>query len=352
MLDQETRLALLLARHRDAAVVTPAADRKALIRRDQLLVAGPDVAAVEDRVRRWSDHREDHEGVARIRLRATARVDVCELAAGLTGLAAAPNHVLHAQPLWWSGGAAHPRPSPPIPAPVPGRARPVTIAVLDTGVAPHPWYETADWYVPETVDSGHDTAGHGTFVTGLLLQHAPSARIRSLRVIADDGVGDELDLVRALARVGDAGIVNLSAGCYTYDDRPSPVVARAIAALGRRTVIVACAGNAACDRPFWPAGLKQVLAVAALTADGSAPAGFSNHGWWVDAAAPGVDLASCYPMVAPYDGYATWSGTSFATPIVAAAIAARADLPPPLAAHAVLDEATATLPGLGVLIRN
>jgi len=354
MIDQEARLARVLERHRDAVVVTPSAGRSALIRRDELLAAGPDVAVVEDRVRRWSDRREDHGEVVRIRLRSAARIDVCDLAAGLTGLAA-PNHVLHAQPLWWSGGATHPRPAAPMPAPVADGARPVDITVLDTGIARHPWYESSDWYVPEPIDPAHDTAGHGTFVAGLLLQHAPSARLRSLRVIADDGVGDELDLVRALARVGGTRLVNLSAGCHTYDDRPSPVVARAVAALDRRTVIVACAGNAAGDRPFWPAALKQVLAVAALAADGRARADFSNHGWWVDAAASGVDLRSCYPLVAPYDGYATWSGTSFATPIVTAAIAARSartGASPQEAAVSVLAEADVTLPGLGVLIRN
>ncbi|NED51479.1 peptidase S8 and S53 subtilisin kexin sedolisin, partial [Micromonospora aurantiaca] len=68
---------------------------------------------------------------------------------------------------------------------------------------------------------------------------------------------------------------------------PSPVLRQAIAALGRGTVVVACAGNAATDRPFWPAAMKPVIGVAAL--DGADRAWFSNHGWWVDACAQGVD---------------------------------------------------------------
>lgn len=44
---------------------------------------------------------------------------------------------------------------------------------------------------------------------------------------------------------------------------------------------------------------------------------FSNFGSLVDVAAPGVELASTFPG----NQYATWSGTSFATPLVAATAA-------------------------------
>jgi subtilisin family serine protease len=402
MFDQQARLERLLARHRDAVVVEPVAGRPALVRRDQLLVAGPDMPAVERLARRWYDSWHEEPGACRLRLRTRARVDVCELAAELSGdrrhrsLAVAPNHLVHGQPMWWSGPADLPRPAPPIdPPPIasaassddssadPKAAPPVTIAVLDTGLAPHPWYDTLEWYaeqrdeVAEVLDADLDyeldaQAGHGTFIAGVLLQYAPTARIRAKRVIGGDGVGDELDVIRALtwlAEWGQADVVNLSLGCHTYDDRPSPVLAQAIAALGRRTVVVACAGNAASDRPFWPAALKTVIAVAAL--DGDDRAWFSNYGWWVDACAPGVDIASCFvrfdgPIegswqrlagIDPDDfrGYATWSGTSFAAPMVAgviAGLAAATDLPAFVAADHVIDPAAArTLPDLGVIIR-
>lgn len=390
MFDQEARLARLLARHRDATIVTPRAGRTAMIRRDQILVAEHDVPAVEDLTRRWFDSREDHPGLTRLRLRAPARVDVCELATQLSGdgrhrkLAVSPNHLLHGQPLWWSGSADLPRPILPLPAPVAIRPprRPVTIAVLDTGLAPHPWYEHADWYAgqreeaAELLDADLDyeldaQAGHGTFVTGILLQRAPSTTILARRVLGGDGIGDELGLVRALtelARGGGTDIVNVSAGCHTYDDRPSPVVARALAALGRNTVVVACAGNTASDRPFWPAALKNVIAVAALDYDGRDRAWFSNYGWWVDAAAPGIGITSCFvsfngpkPKIGgvdpdDFEGYASWSGTSFAAPAVAGAIAdrmARDDVPAVVATDRVLDPAAATtLPDLGVIIRG
>jgi subtilisin family serine protease len=390
--DQEAQLERVLARHRDAVVVEPTGGRPALIRRDQILVAGHDAPVVEGLVRRWSDSRHDEPGVCRLRLRAAARVDVCELAAHLSGdgpprrLAVAPNHLVHGQPMWWSGPADLPRPAPPIDVPTAAAAaRPVTVAVLDTGLSPHPWYDDREWYaeqrdeVAEVLDADLDyeldaQAGHGTFIAGVVLQHAPTARIRARKVIGSDGIGDEFDVIRALtwlAEWGRADIVNLSAGCHTYDDRPSPVLARAVSRLrtGNGTVVVACAGNAATDRPFWPAALKEVIAVAAL--DGGERAWFSNYGWWVDACAPGVGVASSFVRfdgprprsrqrvsgIDPDDflGYATWSGTSFAAPAVAGAVARMAaaeDLPATVAADRVLSETGAlTLPGLGVIIR-
>jgi thermitase len=51
--------------------------------------------------------------------------------------------------------------------------------------------------------------------------------------------------------------------------------------------------------------------------DLDAKAAFSNYGKQVDLAAPGVALVSTYPGAR----YATWSGTSFAAPIVSATAA-------------------------------
>ncbi|MEO3827873.1 S8/S53 family peptidase [Actinomadura sp. B10D3] len=352
MFDQQARLDRVLARHANAVVVEPLPGRPALIRRDELLVAGRDAAAAEDLVRRWCDARHDGRGTTRLRLRPPAKVDVCELASALGSggrhrrLSVSPNHLVVGQPMWWSGPADRPRPAPPVPAPEAVAARRgVTVAILDTGLAPHPWYAQTEWYreqraeVAEVLDADLDfdldaQAGHGTFIAGVVLAQAPSAELRARRVIGGDGVGDELDVIRALEWLAErkhADVVNISLGCHTYDDRPSPVLAQAIAALGRRTAVVACAGNAAADRPFWPAAMKPVIAVAAL--DGADRAWFSNYGWWVDACAQGVGVASTFVRfdgrrtavdgIDPdrFDGYATWSGTSFAAPVVAGRIA-------------------------------
>ncbi|MEU8121202.1 S8/S53 family peptidase [Spirillospora sp. NPDC049024] len=388
MFDQQARLDRVLARHPDAVVVEPMPGRPALVRRDEILVAGRDAGAAEALVRRWFDSRHDEGGVARLRLRAPAKVDVCELASVLGGadrrhrrLSVSPNHLVLGQPMWWSGPADLPRPAAPLPAPrrAPVR-RDVTVAILDTGLAPHPWYEDEEWFreqrdeVAEVLDADLDftldaQAGHGTFIAGVVLSQAPSAVLRARRVIGGDGVGDELDVIRALewlAAWGRADVVNISLGCHTYDDRPSPVLSQAVTALGRRTVVAACAGNAATDRPFWPAAMKPVIGVGAL--DGDDRAWFSNHGWWVDACAQGVGLASAFvrfdgPRAAVngsdpdrFEGFATWSGTSFATPVVAgriAAVAAEEGIGAPEAADRVLDPARhPVLPGLGTEVHT
>ena len=201
------------------------------------------------------------------------------------------------------------------------------------------------------------------------MQEAPSAYLRFERVLNPDGITDEVQLLNGLDRIeqrvqaaGDhLDILNLSLGCYTFDDRPSPVVNDAITRLGRRTLVVAAAGNFDSDRPYWPAALKDVVAVAALKHSPSGEperAPFSNYGWWVDAAAPGVKLKSTFLTHGQEDGkefhgYAKWSGTSFAAPVVAGRIAALMsdkDMSVRDAASELLDPAGLRIPDLGVVV--
>src|SRR5690606_12167940 len=110
------------------------------------------------------------------------------------------------------------------------------------------------------------------------------------------------------------------------DDQPPPAIGAVLRKLvDAGTVVVASAGNEGWCRPTWPAAFPHVIGVAALSC--STPAGFSNHGRWVDACAPGVDVHSTFvfhdgpatgdPDLDRYQGWATWSGTSFAAPKVA-----------------------------------
>jgi hypothetical protein len=328
----------LMARHPDVVCTDGAMHRRdqVLVPADQADTAGAAGSSYVERVEKFTD-----VGVHRIRLRPEAKVDVPEFAAQLRerhNVSATPNHILRGEPEYTGGPFSVPTLCGPIPAPVcTGEGRPVNVAILDTGITRHPWFTSTAWWAEVTADQLDPVAegcdyeleaqsGHGTFVAGVLLQKAPNARLWIERVLDDIGVCDELGLVQGLHRVRRreessgtrVDIVNLSLGGYAHADHPSPVVAEALRRFGMQTVIVTAAGNNGADRPFWPAALKDCVAVGAKAA-------FSDRGWWVDAHAPAVDVAGPFPTrdgggdIEP--GYATWSGTSFAAPYVAGAIA-------------------------------
>lgn len=243
------------------------------------------------------------------------------------------------------------------------------LAVLDTGWSTdleqlHPGLLRALVAGPDDVDEldvdgkpGLDTeAGHGTFICGLVRRTTPELRMNVQMVLDPQGWGDDRDIALGLTQQA-APVVNLSLGGYTEDDRPPLALGRALALLGRERVVVAAAGNHGTTRPFWPAAFKHVIAVAALDTTSGKPgaAAFSNRGWWVDACAPGVHLASTFVRgtqdagagFQTFEGWACWSGTSFAAPLVAAAVAraVRGGSTPRAAAAALLG-GLATLPGL------
>ncbi|SDK71263.1 S8 family peptidase [Nonomuraea jiangxiensis] len=303
---------------------------------------------------RWTQAVSEADGVCVLHL--SPGVDPCELAADLRdqGLRASPNHVLRGQPLWFGGPSSRPFPAPPI-AHKPGKSRSdVIVGLLDTGVAEHPWWPGGGWYDalgPDEADATEGSqAGHGTFIAGLLVRRAPGVALRVRRVLDGDGLGDEATVVRALHRMRERPpqVLNLSFGCRSFDDGPPPLLADALGALPD-TVAVACAGNDGSDRPFWPAALPGVVAVAALDATEEHRAPYSGHGDWVDACARGDWLTSSYLDGGEFTGYAAWSGTSFATALVAGAIAdAAAGEPAKEAARRLLD-GPRQIPDLGVV---
>lgn len=285
------------------------------------------------------------------------------------------------------------RPAPPIRLPdrldLAGRARP-DVLVLDTGLAldgdsvahpelrdhcvvHQPWrrVNTAgrwdDDDEPDDDGLGHldDQAGHGTFISGILRRTCPDARIHHRGVLTSYGDGDDASVVAAVARALRAqsyDVVVMAFGCYAAEDRPTPMT-RAIRRLLDQSVVVASAGNDGSSRPAYPAALPGVVAVGAL--DGNERAGFSNFGPWVDACAPGADVTSTFFdfddaavegfPAQHFRGWATWSGTSFAAPLVAGAIAREQYLWGGSARDAwarVQSRATTRVPDLGVVVTD
>ncbi|MGH3873868.1 MAG: type VII secretion-associated serine protease mycosin [Pseudonocardiaceae bacterium] len=210
----------------------------------------------------------------------------------------------------------------------------VTVAVVDTGVAAHPKLTPA--VLPGiqlvTVHDARrfevqpaapiDCDNHGTMVAGLIAARpdpddrvvgvAPEAAILPVR-LADFKQSPALgDAIRLAARSG-ARVLNLSFALP--DDRPD-IRAAIEEAVRNDIVVVAAAGNEGqSSQPgqrWYPAAYDDVLAVAAVGPDGQ-PMAESNRGAWVDIAAPGTDLIS---TSTGGSGFATQSGTSFATALV------------------------------------
>jgi hypothetical protein len=273
----------------------------------------------------------------------------------------APNHVLVGEGITLTGeprlqgGPGSSVRLAPLPKTLPlrtsrrGDGKGVRIAVLDTGMFEHEWLkgvqrapDSDDVWDVEADGYGDAEAGHGTFIAGLIRQVAPAAAVYAVKVLDSHGVGDDLGVADAIAKLPpDIDIVNLSLGGYTDRDAAPLALATALQALGERRAVVAAAGNQGVSRPFWPAAFdKRVLAVGAVEQREAkwARADYSNHGWWVDATARGSNLQSTFPraktMVAQgstidpatdptiaFEGWASWDGTSFATPIAAAMVA-------------------------------
>jgi len=250
---------------------------------------------------------------------------------------AGPNHVFISTPYEMGGPFGPPVPDVDawsLPA-GPSPSASIRVAVVDTGVwldspLPTGWYEATNDDYDDTMDPDADV-GHANFITGVIMSSTSNARVRIVKVLDASGLCTESQLVTALLKLPPVDVVNLSLGGFTDGDQPPAILSDALGQLltGFDRVVVAAAGNeGTVDEPYWPAAFAgtdlpwagQVLAVAAH--DGSSVCDWSNTGDWVSLAAPGSDITSTYVTQGEFtSGVARWSGTSFAAPRVAAAIA-------------------------------
>jgi hypothetical protein len=114
-------------------------------------------------------------------------------------------------------------------------------------------------------------------------------------------------------------VINFSGGFPGY----SVLLERAVdRALHRDAVVVAAVGNdrRTGSRPFVPASLPHVLTVGASN-QSDRVASFSSRSAELDLVAPGVSMPVAVPTFYDASGYATFDGTSFSSPLVAAAAA-------------------------------
>lgn len=221
----------------------------------------------------------------------------------------------------------------------------------------HGWSIYAQKNTPDNIigtpDFG-DTMGHGTHVAGLVASVSDNIEIISVQVIAEgpnqpvkpfsvdlspsenggrNGLNPskEFDTAEHVARGiiyamnAGAEVITMSIGWPQLND--TELMRAAVAeAQARGIIIVAAAGNDSTQALLRPCQYKGVICVAASRPDGSI-AQFSNYGYGVDIAAPGVSLVSTIPTnrrairLPLTPGLDILSGTSQATPLVAGVIA-------------------------------
>jgi subtilisin family serine protease len=213
----------------------------------------------------------------------------------------------------------------------PGPGRPLT--VIDTGVdMAHEEFATR----PGTTVMNIQTAAGELEEHGTAVASVAAAPVNALGLVGvypqaalqiwdasptGDGItaGDVIQGLDAAIQRGQ-GVVNLSLGSQTRNPVLDAMVAVTV---GSGTLVVAASGNSRQrGSPLeYPASLPHVLTVGALD-QGNAPAVFSSGSQHVDLSAPGVSIPVAVPLsFQPAPHYNFFSGTSFASPLVAGAAA-------------------------------
>ena len=197
----------------------------------------------------------------------------------------------------------------------------VTVAVVDSGVdSTHPFLNGRVLSGYDLVDDDstpQDGNSHGTHVSGTIVDCTLGLNIRILpvRVLDNEGSGQFSTVGQGIRYAADhsAKVINLSLG-GSHSDYVDSAIAYA---LSKNVTVVVAAGNEDENTNYHcPAHIQNCITVAAVDSS-KTKANFSNHGNAVDIAAPGVAIKSSVPG----GGYQNMSGTSMATPHVAAAAA-------------------------------
>ncbi|MGV3618256.1 MAG: S8 family peptidase [Fimbriimonas sp.] len=217
-------------------------------------------------------------------------------------------------------------------ASAPGRT--VRVAVLDTGLAQTQtalWSKVVASYnavepglpafdFPRQQDSNRngirdEAVGHGTVVAGLVDVVSPNSKLVIARVADSDGNATAWTIVKGLAFAVAQGseVANVSLGSLAQIPALSDTMDWCEE---NGLVVVAAIGNDNVREAAYPGRISKTVCVAGLDATDH-KASFSNWDGKADVAAPAVGLVSQY-----WDGeLVSWSGTSFAAPLVTGALA-------------------------------
>lgn len=231
----------------------------------------------------------------------------------------------------------------------------VTVAVLDSGVqVDHPDLGGKLLQGINFIEQGAsptDDVGHGTHVAGIIAAGVNNYegvaglswynRVLPAKVLDSTGAGTTYSVAEGIIWATDQGakVINMSLGNYASAQFLHDAIRYAY---DRDVVLIAASGNDNTERPGYPAAYPEVFAVAATDESGNR-ASFSNYGDYIDVAAPGLGIASTYPG----SQYAALSGTSMATPHVAALAALMRSANPLLSNEEIMELMRSTADDLG-----
>lgn len=209
-----------------------------------------------------------------------------------------------------------------------------SIYILDTGVdLKHPDLKIKSSINLTNEKDDTDGNGHGTHIAGIIgaqknrigvLGLAPESNIHSVKVITSSGRGSVEWLKQGIRYVADLDskgkkkIINLSLSTENVNEDLKNTIKYAY---DKNVLIVAASGNDGKSSVSFPSSMPEVLSVGSINEDYSVSE-FSNYGDNLDVLAAGNLINSTYPN----NRYAILSGTSMATPLVAAFLARNEDI--------------------------
>jgi subtilisin family serine protease len=240
------------------------------------------------------------------------------------------------------------------------------VAIVDTGIGPHPDLNIAGGYNCSTTDHSawRDKESHGTHVAGTVgainndfgvVGVAPGVRVWGVKILNDDGYGllswyvcgldwvlaqkDPKDPTRPLFEAVNMSVTKPGSDDHNCGNTNNDILHKAVCRVvaGGITIVAAAANDHHNASQNIPASYDEVTTVSALAdTDGKAGglggnrcyswggydkddtfADFSNYGADVDIIAPG----KCIWSTIPGPSYKYMSGTSMAAPAVTGAVA-------------------------------
>ncbi|WP_304237281.1 S8 family serine peptidase [Jiulongibacter sediminis] len=212
---------------------------------------------------------------------------------------------------------------------IPGQVD-VVVAVVDNAIqVTHPDLALNMVAGRDVADNDNDpnppnnSFSHGTHVAGIVsavnnnvtgIASAGNNKVKVMPIKATPNSSDPNFIYNgfdgiAWATANNANIISLSWGGPGFSQLEQDVIDDAY---NNGILVIAAAGNEDSDEPQYPASYNHVISVAALDSTDQRSY-FSSYGTGVDISAPGRFILSTVPT----NNYASFSGTSMATPLVA-----------------------------------